>query len=127
VLYRVVFFILTVTLLSACSSTVNKNTLAVIKDDNVFCKDEISKNISVMLNSDKLFYDKNSFKQNSYLYLNNEKISELKIKPSKNSKYVTFVIYKDDGKCILSMIDKNNNIKKSHHLSKCSCIRSKSI
>jgi hypothetical protein len=121
------FSVLSAALLSACASTVNENTLAVIKDKRFICKDEISKTISLMLNSDKVIFDKRSFEQSSYLYLNNQKVSELKIKPSNSSKYVTFVLYKEDGRCMLALIDKNHKIEKSHQLTKCSCIKSKSL
>jgi hypothetical protein len=119
--------IVSATILSSCASAYDKNALALIKDNNSVCEDEIVKNISLMLNSDKVIFNKNSFKKDSYLYLNNQKVSELKIKPSNSSKYVTFVLYKEDGRCMLALIDKNHKIEKSHQLTKCSCIKSKSL
>jgi len=127
VLYRVIFSVLSTAIFSACSTTVNANRQALIKDKSNDCQNEISKTISLMLNSDKVVFDKKSFEKSSYLYLNNQRVSELKIKPANTVKYVTFVLYKEDGRCMLAMIDEDHNIEKSHHLSKCSCIKSKSL
>lgn len=125
VLYKFIFSILSTAILSSCASTVNKNSLALIKYKSPSCDAEISRTISLMLNSDKVIFEKKSFEKDSYLYLNNKKISELKIKSNKSNKYVTFVLYKEDNQCMLAIIDKKQNIQKKHHLTKCSCIKSK--